>query len=157
MKHILKTWTGDVHDITLGKTYEFSGNAAHGFRFKDNRGYSRNTAHGSWKVVPLCKEVKGVQPSNTFLDDIAQNTKELAKADTIEVRNKNVGNSNYATYKIQPWDVWLEYDLNPWDADIVKRVLRKKHDATMSPDEHRVLDYNKIIHICQERIRQLEK
>ena len=40
--------------------------------------------------------------------------------------------------------------LNPWDADIVKRVLRTKEG------EDRKLDYEKIIHVCQERIRQLE-
>ena len=41
--------------------------------------------------------------------------------------------------------------LNPWDADIVKRVLRtKKTDG-------RRLDYEKIIHICKERIRQIDE
>ena len=40
--------------------------------------------------------------------------------------------------------------LNPWDADIVKRVLRTKEG------KDRKLDYEKIIHVCQERIRQLE-
>lgn len=40
--------------------------------------------------------------------------------------------------------------MNPWDADIVKRVLRTKEG------EDRKLDYEKIIHVCQERIRQLE-
>ncbi len=43
-----------------------------------------------------------------------------------EVRSYNVGKSDYAKCKIQPWDIWLEYNLNPWDADIVKRVLRNK-------------------------------
>lgn len=67
-----------------------------------------------------------------------------------DVRAYNVGASNYSEYKIQPWDIWLEYKLNPWDADIIKRVLRKKST------DSRKLDYEKIIHICQERIRQLE-
>lgn len=67
-----------------------------------------------------------------------------------DVRTFNVGASDYSKYKIQPWDIWLEYQLNPWDADIVKRVLRKKSTDT------RKLDYEKIIHICQERIRQLD-
>lgn len=66
------------------------------------------------------------------------------------VRNYNVGSSDYSERKIQPWDIWLEYNLNPWDADIIKRVLRRK------PNE-RQLDYEKIIHICQERIRQLDE
>jgi hypothetical protein len=70
------------------------------------------------------------------------------KADN--VRDYNVGASDYAKHKIQPWDIWLEYKLNPWDADIIKRVLRDK------PTDGRKLDYEKIIHICKERIRQLE-
>ena len=67
------------------------------------------------------------------------------------IRDYNVGKSNYAKKKIQPWDIWLEYDLNPWDADIIKRILRTKED------EPRSLDYEKVIHICQERLRQLKK
>ena len=69
--------------------------------------------------------------------------------DTQNVRSYNVGESDYAKHKIQPWDIWLEYNLNPWDADIIKRVLRTKNT------DSRKLDYEKIIHICQERIRQI--
>lgn len=68
----------------------------------------------------------------------------------INTRSYNVGNSDYSKYKIQPWDIWEEYNLNPWDADIVKRILRKKEG------EDRVMDYEKIIHVCKERIRQLK-
>lgn len=64
-------------------------------------------------------------------------------------RGYNVGASDYAQHKIQPWDIWLEYRLNPWDADIVKRLLRKK------PGERR-LDYEKIKHVCDECIRQID-
>ena len=66
----------------------------------------------------------------------------------VRTRDYNIGGSDYGTRKIQPWDIWLEYDLNPWDADIIKRVLRTKAGQ-------RVLDYEKIKHICDERIRQL--
>ena len=65
-------------------------------------------------------------------------------------RLHNIGKSDYAKHKIQPWDIWLEYKLNPWDADIIKRVLRTKEG------NDRVMDYQKIIHVCQERINQLE-
>ena len=65
-----------------------------------------------------------------------------------DVRAYNVGNSNYSSHTIQPWSVWLDWNLNAWDADIVKRVLRTKGE--------RKLDYEKIIHICKERLRQLE-
>lgn len=68
-----------------------------------------------------------------------------------DVRTYNVGNSDYAKYKIQPWDIWKEYNLNPFDADIVKRVLRNK------AGESRKMDYEKIIHVCKERIRQLDE
>lgn len=43
-----------------------------------------------------------------------------------DVRGYNVGESDYAKHKIQPWDIWIEYKLNPFDADIIKRVLRHK-------------------------------
>ena len=66
------------------------------------------------------------------------------------VRDYNIGKSDYAKHKIQPWDIWLEYNLNPWDADIVKRVLRTKEGEDRKPD------YEKIIRVCRERIRQLE-
>lgn len=66
------------------------------------------------------------------------------------VRTFNVGTSNYSAHIIQPWSIWLDWNLNPWDADIVKRVLRNKLG------ESRKQDYEKIIHICQERIRQIE-
>lgn len=67
------------------------------------------------------------------------------------VQSYNVGKSDYADHAIQPWDIWKEYNLNPWDADIVKRVLRSKEG------EPRALDYEKIIHICKYRIAELSK
>ena len=73
------------------------------------------------------------------------------------VRNYNVGNSDYSKHKIQPWDIWIEYKLNPFDADIVKRILRKKAEPGMSEQESRKMDYEKIIHICKERIRQIDE
>lgn len=73
------------------------------------------------------------------------------------VRNHHVGKSDYSTHKIQPWDIWMEYHLNPWDADIIKRVLRTKQEDNLTETEARILDYQKIIHVCQERIRQLQE
>ena len=66
------------------------------------------------------------------------------------VRAYNRGSSDYSRHLIQPWSIWLDWDLNPWDADIVKRTLRTKDG------ESRRLDYEKIIHICEERIRQID-
>lgn len=75
----------------------------------------------------------------------------LSMLKTPPVRSHNVGASDYSKHKIQPWDIWMEYHLNPWDADIVKRILRTKST------DSRKLDYEKIIHICQERIRQIDE
>lgn len=75
----------------------------------------------------------------------------MEESRNIDVRSHNVGASDYSKHAIQPWDIWMEYHLNPWDADIVKRVLRTK-----STDSRR-MDYEKIIHICEERIRQLDE
>lgn len=67
-----------------------------------------------------------------------------------DVHKDNVGNSNYSKHFIQPWHIWQDWNLNPWDADIIKRTLRTKEGTS------RKEDYEKIIHICQERIRQID-
>lgn len=69
----------------------------------------------------------------------------------------HIGKSDYSTHIIQPWNIWKEYNLNPWDADIVKRILRTKEEPGKSKEDARIMDYEKIIHICRERIRQLEE
>lgn len=73
-----------------------------------------------------------------------------------DVRKGNIGKSDYSKHLIQPWSIWIDYDLNPWDADIVKRVLRTKEESGMSERDARIMDYEKIKHICDERIRQLK-
>lgn len=75
----------------------------------------------------------------------------ILAVDNDDTRNYNIGSSDYSKHIIQPWTIWLEYNLNAWDADIVKRVLRTKRG------ESRESDYNKIIHDCKERLRQLKE
>lgn len=65
------------------------------------------------------------------------------------IRSNNVGNSDYSKHIIQPWSVWLDWNLNPWDADIIKRICRHKDG------EDDKIKYEKIIHICKERLRQI--
>lgn len=74
-----------------------------------------------------------------------------------DIHKFNVGNSNYSEHKIQPWDIWEEYNLNPWEADIVKRVLREKHEPGMSYIDSRIMDFQKIIHVARKCIELLEK
>ena len=80
---------------------------------------------------------------------VLQDIEALQEEQANQIRKYNIGSSDYAKRKIQPWDIWLEYELNPWDADIVKRVLRNKQGQS------RIEEYQKIIHICEERIRQI--
>ena len=69
----------------------------------------------------------------------------------VDIRSFNIGNSNYSKHIIQPWSIWLDYpELTSWDHDIIKRVLRTKKGET------RTMDYEKIIHDCNERIRQIK-
>ncbi len=78
------------------------------------------------------------------------------KGEEEDIRAYNVGSSNYATKKIQPWSIWEEYNLNPWEADIVKRILRTKVTPGKTEIESRIEDLEKIIHVSKELIRQLK-
>lgn len=89
--------------------------------------------------------------SDLYKDKDKDKEPKEAVEDKGDIRSYNVGSSDYANHNIQPWDIWREYNLNPWDADIVKRVLRTKET------DGRKLDYEKIIHICKERIRQIDE
>jgi hypothetical protein len=91
------------------------------------------------------------EPVNSRLldEDTYKALRRLGILDT-SVRSYNRGTSDYSQHIIQPWAIWQEYQLNPFDADIVKRILRTKEG------DSRRLDYEKIIHICEERIRQID-
>ena len=75
--------------------------------------------------------------SNWYNCEVKEETKNTS------VKSYNVGQSDYSKHKIQPWDIWIEYKLDPFRADIVKRILRNK------TKEDRILDLKKIIHICE--------
>ena len=96
---------------------------------------------------------KAIEKAKNIMDRIDGKQEETA---TTQVRSHNVGQSDYSKHKIQPWDIWEEYNLNPWDADIVKRTLRTKSTTGITPEQSRIEDYEKIIHVCQERIKQIK-
>ena len=86
----------------------------------------------------------GILPS---LDDNVEDT-----------RSYNIGESGYSTkeHVIQPWTLWLDYpNLTSFDHDILKRILREKEEPGFTKVDSRIKDYKKIIHVCKERIRQL--
>ena len=99
------------------------------------------------KVEPMKRE--NDTASCTIDPTLYRQLRRLGILDT-SVRSHNVGESDYSQRIIQPWSIILEYRLNYWDGDIIKRVLRHKQT------DPRRLDYEKIIHICEERIRQIE-
>ena len=97
--------------------------------------------------------------NNNFKELISNLTYLGIVPDGSGVRNNNVGTSDYNSGKhcITPWSIWLDYpELTPFDHDIIKRVLRKKTDPNRNALQMRKEDYEKIIHICQERIRQID-
>ena len=95
-------------------------------------------------------------PEEDVIEDLG---KTAAQFDAEEIRNHHVGNSNYSQMPkgYQPWDLWKIFHMNPFDADILKRLLRTKTEPGMTPQESRKLDYEKIIHVCQERINQIDE
>lgn len=108
-------------------------------------------------MEPLDNEVfeNNLNPRSTIEWKLYKELKRLgiihSEGEELDIRSFNVGNSNYSKHLIQPWSIWLDYpELTSWDHDIIKRVLRTKQG------ESRLTDYEKIIHDCQERIRQLK-
>lgn len=83
--------------------------------------------------------------------ELYQRLKKLGIIHSGDVRNHNIGASDYSQKLIQPWSVWIDWNLDPWDADIIKRIARTKKG------ESKIMSYEKIIHICQEKIRQLKE
>lgn len=116
------------------------------------------------KIKEMCDRIENTKNKNhklpTNIDDNINNNIDTNNNDFIfneDIHSFNVGTSNYSKHKIQPWDIWEEYNLNAWDADIVKRVLREKYQEGMSKEMSRIQDYQKIIHVCLKRIEQLKK
>jgi len=98
---------------------------------------------------------KNIYNTHTTLDELNETIEQ--NIDTVNTRDHHVGESDYSKNNIQPWDVWVEYSLNPWDADICKRTIRTKTIPGMTPEDARIQDYEKIKHICDERINQIHK
>lgn len=121
---------------------------------------SKNKSLDLSKIKEMCDRIENTKNKNHNLPDNTDNNIDTNNNDFIfneNIHSFNVGTSNYSKHKIQPWDIWEEYNLNAWDADIVKRVLREKYQEGMSKEMSRIQDYQKIIHVCLKRIEQLKK
>lgn len=56
--------------------------------------------------------------------------------------NRSVGKSSYHKIRIQPYHIFSALRLNPWRAELVKRILRDKGDVENE------LDMDKCIHVA---------
>lgn len=75
-----------------------------------------------------------------------------------DIQSYNIGESNYAKHDVQPWDVWLSHpELNAWECDIVKRILRTKGATAAQKKANKVLDLQKIKHICDYLIEHQDQ
>lgn len=100
----------------------------------------------------VMEQPKPLEQATTELNQLKEKVKHLEYLGLIgsdDIRNHNVGASDYSEHVIQPWSIWLDYKLDPFRADIVKRILRDKDS------DNPILDLQKIKHICDELIRQL--
>lgn len=102
------------------------------------------------KINEKINEINTTNERKQYLDYIGLSS-------SSDVRTKNAGKSDYSKQVIQSWTIWHAYpNITTIDKDIVKRVLRTKEEGNLSPIDSRILDYEKIIHDCEERIRQLK-
>jgi len=51
------------------------------------------------------------------------------ESEQTDALTRMVGTSPYHDTTIQPWEVWASWELNPWEANIVKRIQRYRRDG----------------------------
>ena len=142
-----------TEDMTQGETEAtLDGQAIHGDAPTSDEIFSEDTEDHQAELLEIWREffsINGRAICRLIELGVLKTTKHSC-------RDAHVGKSDYSEHVIQPWTIWLEYNMNAWDADIQKRLLRTKVEPGMTPEEARKLDYQKIIHDAQERIRQLD-
>ena len=62
---------------------------------------------------------------------------------------KQIGGDHYVKHKIQPWDVIDEYNLNYYEGNILKYLLRTKSS--------RIEDLQKLIHYAEKELDNVRK
>ncbi len=67
----------------------------------------------------------------------------------METEKRQVGGDHYVKHRIQPWSIIDAYDLNYYEGNILKYLLRSK--------ENRVEDLQKLIHYAEKEISNLNK
>jgi hypothetical protein len=75
------------------------------------------------------------------LTEVANPTRSKYQDAVGSARDSQVGGDHYRKFKIQPWDIWEEYGLDPWLAGVVKYVLRAGHKGSRLEDLKKARHY----------------
>jgi hypothetical protein len=65
----------------------------------------------------------------TLKDMLADKAKREGMEDAGDAMAKQVGGNHYKRTKIQPWEIYSDYKLDPWSANVVKYILRFPYKA----------------------------
>ena len=68
---------------------------------------------------------------------------------TLTDRHKQIGGNHYAKHTIQPWDIIREYELDYFEGNALKYLLRQK--------DNRLEDLQKAAHYLEECIKNEQK
>lgn len=75
----------------------------------------------------------------------------------IPLQSFNVGESDYSEHRIQVWDIVDEYNLDFYEGNILKYLLRRKGNDSDHRNTNRFIDLQKLIHYAQRKMERLEK
>lgn len=93
----------------------------------EHEGYYPGDSHRSrWKDKPVIQ---------------AAADEPVANPNRTTARDEQVGGNHYRQFKIQPWDIWKEYGLDPWLAGVVKYTLRAGHKGSKLEDLKKARHY----------------
>ena len=73
----------------------------------------------------------------------------IDEADNIDGKRKQIGGNHYAKHTIQPWDIIREYELDYFEGNALKYLLRQK--------DNRLEDLQKAAHYLEECIKNEQK
>jgi len=74
----------------------------------------------------------------------------IERGEVSPTTDRQVGGEHYKKLKIQPWHVVDACDLNFYEGNAVKYIIRKKDP------EKRIEDLEKAVHYCQKEIENLK-
>ena len=107
-----------------------------GYSVGDEDSYIAHADTSVWQEVP---NLELAQEQNKILDE----------ANSIDGKRKQIGGNHYAKHTIQPWDIIREYELDYFEGNALKYLLRQK--------DNRLEDLQKAAHYLEECIKNEQK